>query len=65
MILASTMISEPKQDFKFKALMKAMDINSDFVLTKHSLPKIQELKKQAANFISLSKHLKRKKEEYN
>lgn len=64
-MLASSFISEPKQDLKFKAILTAMNIDPDFVLSKQTLPKIHELKKQAANFLSLSKHLKRKKEEMN
>jgi len=64
-MLASSFISEPKADLKFKAILNAMHIDPDFVLSKQTLPKIHELKKQAANFLSLSKHLKRKKEEMN
>lgn len=64
-MLSSSFIQEPKQDFKFRALLEAMNINAEFVLSKQTLPKIYELKKQAANFLSLTKHLKRKKEEYN
>lgn len=64
-MLASSFIVEPKQDLKFKAILMGMNIDPDFVLSKQTLPKIMELKKQAANFLSLSKHLKRKKEEMN